>query len=78
MKLEDVKLVISKISDIFNEFNNDNKKMLLHLLIDKITINENREIESISIKFNDEVNNRFIKINKGEPLGSPFYFYIKF
>lgn len=78
VSFEDVKLVLSKIYDIFNEFNKKNKKILLHLLIDKITINENREIDSISIKFNDEVNNRFINLNKGEPLGSPFYFYIEF
>ncbi|HII4444637.1 TPA: recombinase family protein [Clostridium perfringens] len=76
--LKEVKIVLNRISDIFNKFSKENQKMLLHLLIEKITINEKREIKSISIKFNDEVNEKFIKINKGEPLGSPFSFYIEF
>lgn len=76
--LKEVKIVLNKIADIFNKFSKENQKMLLHLLIEKITINDKREIKSISIKFNDEVNKKFIKINKGEPLGSPFFFYIEF
>lgn len=33
----------------------EQKKKLLHMLIDKITINQNKELDSIQIKINDDV-----------------------
>lgn len=36
---------------------NLNKRNLLHMLIDKITINQNKELDSIQIKINDDVIN---------------------
>ena len=35
----------------------EQKKKLLHMLIDKITINQNKELDSIQIKINDDIIN---------------------
>ena len=35
----------------------EQKKKLLHMLIDKITINQNKELDGIQIKINDDVIN---------------------
>ena len=47
-------------------------------MIDSINTNKDRKIESINIKFNDEINKSFMQVNGGEPLiGSSLYFYIQ-
>ena len=53
---EMIKEVLLNFSKAFqNALTREQRKRLLHLLIHKITINEDREIESIQLKLNNEV-----------------------
>lgn len=50
--------VINSFEGLFNVADTqEQKKKLLHMMIDKITINSKRELESIEIKINDDVVN---------------------
>lgn len=78
--------MVQKVMKSFEEaykkaLTSEQRKRLLHLLINKITISENRKIDTIQIQLNKEVLNHFM--NKGEgnssnngEFPSPFTIYI--
>ena len=69
--MENVNIIMKKFNNIIFKVDKKKQKEILHLMIDSINTNKDRKIESINIKFNDQVNG-------GEPLiGSSLYFYIQ-
>lgn len=52
---EEVKEILAGASGIFNNGNRDEVKLLLHMMIDKITIGHSRQIDTIHIKLNDDL-----------------------
>lgn len=53
---EQIKQLLSKFSEAYQKaLTREQRKRLLHLLIHKITIGQDRKIESIQIKFNSDV-----------------------
>ena len=76
-----VKEVLTKFQQVFQEHtNNEQQKRLVHLLIDEITVDDRRNVETIRLKFNQDI----IKYlsNKGEDesldtdSSSPFCVYL--
>lgn len=76
--METVNIIIEKFNNIIFKVDKKKQKEILHLMIDSINTNKDRKIESINIKFNDEINKSFMQVNGGEPLiGSSLCFYIQ-
>ena len=76
--MENVNIIMKKFNNIIFKADKKKQKEILHLMIDSINTNKDRKIESINIKFNDEINKSFMQVNGGEPLiGSSLYFYIQ-
>lgn len=77
-----VKRVINHFEDCYkNSITDEQRKQLLHLLINKITIANDRKIESIQIQMNNEVVRNFTKqgedkSSSDDDLSSPFSIFI--
>lgn len=52
-----VKAILQKFHKMLDSTPNEQKKELLHLLLDKITINNNRDISSIKLHLNTNIQN---------------------
>lgn len=64
------------MKNLFEVIDKKNKKLILQLLIDRIMIDKNKDIKTIVIKFDNELQDSLIKM-KGEPKGSSFVFYME-
>ncbi|MBZ9614318.1 hypothetical protein [Clostridium estertheticum] len=86
LKLENndsVNIQYEVVRDTLRDFNNlleitaqEGKKTLLKLIINKITIKDKKDIESIELHFDEKVQKYFIKDKEGESLdngGSPSF-----
>jgi site-specific DNA recombinase len=77
-----VKQVMNHFEDCYkNSITAEQRKQLLHLLINKITIANDRKIESIQIQMNNEVVRHFTKqgedkSSSDDDLSSPFSIFI--
>ncbi|WP_303859867.1 recombinase family protein [Alkalibaculum bacchi] len=63
-----VKEKLSKFSALLQQASNENKKLLLHLLVEKITVNEKRELDSIEIKYNEDIEMIIGSSNEDDPI----------
>ena len=71
---EVVKDILAKTAEIFLHSDNQQEiKMLLHLLINKITINKLKEIESIEVQLNEDLISYVYGGDASKKEASPFY-----
>jgi site-specific DNA recombinase len=73
-----LKSILANFSKILSESTNrEQQKKLLHMLISEITINEQREIDSIKLKINDSLVNYMNKEEGVSIAGTPSSFSLK-
>jgi site-specific DNA recombinase len=73
-----LKSILANFSKILSESTNrEQQKKLLHMLISEITINEQREIDSIKLKINDSLVNYMNKEEVVSIAGTPSSFSLK-
>lgn len=71
---EVVKDILAQTAEIFLHSDNQQEiKMLLHLLINKITINKLKEIESIEVQLNEDLISYVYGGDASKKEASPFY-----
>ena len=73
-----VKETMKKFNDvILNTSSREQKKQLIHLLINEITVGESRKVEKIKLRLNEEAM-KYLNISKGKELSSygSFLLYI--
>ena len=63
-------------ADIFRMSTSQQRKQLVHLLVSKITINEEREIDSIEIQINDDVITYSMKDGLPKVQGNPSFLHL--
>ena len=68
--------VMKRFKEVFFEMStSQQRKQLIHLLVSKITINKEREIDSIEIQINDDVITYLMKDRLPEKQGNPSFFH---
>lgn len=73
---EVVNEVMKRFKEVFFEMStSQQRKQLIHLLVSKITINKEREIDSIEIQINDDVITYLMKDGLPEKQGNPSFFH---
>ncbi len=63
------------VYEFFEMSTSQQRKQLIHLLVSKITINKEREIDSIEIQINDDVITYLMKDGLPEKQGNPSFFH---
>lgn len=77
VQYELIEKVMDKFKEVFLDMStSQQRKQLLHLLINQITINENREVDSIEIQINDDVITYLMKDELPNLKGNSSFLYL--
>ncbi|MCI9978110.1 recombinase family protein [Clostridioides difficile] len=77
ISFEIIKEVMQRFKEVFLEMSTgQQRKQLVHLLVSKITINKEREIDSIEIQINDDVITYLMKDGLPKQKGNPSFLHL--